>query len=228
MRTERIPTAEWFLAAVLTGCGTSNGSGLATTGTSSADASSGAGDSDSTSAEPVTCGAPGDEAATDQAIAALAGCEVYRGDLTLLADVSSLEPLTSLRVIEGQVFLGGTNSPLAGLAGLEELESVGKLSMNSHNLSSLEPLQSLQTVRGDFVFLSMFNLSDFRGLESLREIEGNFELTANPSLSSLDGLDGLQRVAGNFEATSYMTPLPRAAVQELVDRIEIGGDVNID
>jgi hypothetical protein len=205
------------------------GSGDTADATSSGGAdSSGVATTESTGAPPVTCGAPGDEASTDAEIAALEGCEVYLGSVTLLAGASSVAPLMSLRVLEGELFLGGTNSPLTTLEGLEQLEAVGDLTLNSHNLANLLPLRGLTEVNGDFTMLSMFNLVDLRGLESLRLVEGNLELLANPMLMSVDGLEGLEEVRGDFEATSYMTPLPRAAVQALVDRIQIGGMVNID
>jgi hypothetical protein len=74
----------------------------------------------------------------------------------------------------------------------------------------------------------MHNLTDLRGLEQLRLVGGNFELVGNPMLTSLDGLDGLEQVTGDFIAGSSNTPLPRAEVQALVDRIEVGGEVYID
>lgn len=195
--------------------------------TPGSDASSSA-SSDTTDGAPVICGQPGEIAATDSDIASLEGCTVYRGSVNLTSDATSVVPLSSLVVIEGELLVAGTDSPLQSLSGLENLEEVGKLTGNSHNISDLTSLSSLRAIHGKFTLLSMFNLVDVDGLQGVVAIDGDFVLLANPVLVDLDGFSSLATVGGDFEATSYMTSLPRAEAQALVDRIEVGGAVNID
>jgi hypothetical protein len=229
MRTS-LPAVCFALAAssqALGACGEAPDGSRQESSSTHADSSSSTAGS-STGVTPTICGAPGDEASTDDQIAALEGCDTYRGTLMMLSDVSTVAPLSALRVLEGELFLGGTDSPLTTLQGLEQLESVGALTFTAHNVQNLLPLAGLQEVKSNFSVSSMFNLVDLRGLDGLRSVGGNFLLFANTALISVDGLEGLETVGGDFEAGSYMTPLPRSEAQALVDRIEIGGAVNID
>mgnify|MGYP000173614111 CR=1 FL=1 len=145
----------------------------------------------------VVCGEPGDRAGSDESFAALAGCEVYRGSLSLDHPGPDLSPLASLRILEGALTTTGFNYELETLEGLEQLQSVGEFRFSNDGLRSMSGVRSLREVEG-FCYLSgLSSLADLDGLENLRSA-GGLEVSFNSMLVDIDGLSGLQRVEGDL------------------------------
>lgn len=145
----------------------------------------------------VICGEPGDRAGSDEAFAALAGCQVYRGSLSLDQPGPDLSPLASLRILEGALTTTGFNYELETLEGLEQLQSVGEFRFSNDGLRSMSGVSSLREVEGSFYLSGLSALSDLDGLENLQSA-GSFEVSFNSVLVDLDGLSGLQRVEGDL------------------------------
>jgi hypothetical protein len=139
--------------------------------------------------------------ATEQSeLEALAGCGEVSGDLWIARRPDlDLHPLSSLRIVRGNLILGlseDTVSTFDSLEGLEALEQVSSLQI--HGLTGdLTPLRSLSRVVldpsngwGDGGYIEIANcdgLTDLRGLENL--VEWNqLRLLGNDALESLDGL----------------------------------------
>ncbi len=145
----------------------------------------------------VVCGEPGDRAGNDESFAALAGCQVYRGSLSLDHPGPDLSPLASLRILEGALTTTGFNYELESLKGLEQLQSVGEFRFSNDGLRSMSGVLSLREVKGFFYLSGLSNLTDLDGLENLRST-GSFEVSFNIVLVDIDGLSGLQRVDGDL------------------------------
>jgi hypothetical protein len=107
---------------------------------------------------------------------ALRGCTAIDGDLVIFGgNISDLEPLSQLRLVDGELRF---TSYLGSLTGLEALESVDALTIQNSNMSTLEPLRGLRRID-----------------VSRRAGSGKLLLTNNPGLTSLDGLGSIQELA---------------------------------
>jgi hypothetical protein len=198
----------------------------------------------------LVCGEPGDLALTDEEVAALAGCQIFRGDLSVGRDVTDLSPLASLRVIEGRFGSQAYDLNLETLDGLDELEVVGEFSFHADGLRDLTGVRNLREVEGSFRFAGMANLTDLHGLQrlettgdlelifnrvlvsvdglsSLRQVDGDLLIAENPELRDLSCLGALERVTGDVGIGSN-PKLPAAHIERLVSRIEVGGEVHVD
>ncbi len=150
---------------------------------------------------PVICGEPGDRAGSDETVAALAGCEVYRGSLVLGRPVTDLAPLGSLRILDGSLSTPGFDYELETLEGLEQLQSVGELSFYHDGLRGLSGVPNLREVAGFFRLEGLPNLTDLDGLENLQST-GTFSVSFNPALIAIDGLSSLRHVDGDLYIAS--------------------------
>jgi hypothetical protein len=143
-------------------------------------------------------------ATTQEEIDALRGCRELAGSLTVrLAHDQpgslSLEPLASLEVVRGQLWIDG---PATSLVGLEALEEVGALQLTGLRVPNLLSLQALSRAQGDLT-LRVFDGGYGGGLvridrcEGLIDLQGLENLTTWSSLSveqteSLESLAGLR------------------------------------
>jgi hypothetical protein len=200
----------------------------------------------------VVCGTPEESAATDEAIAMLAGCEIYLGKIVIpYATDGALASLTSLRVIGGN-FAGSAGDPnLLNLEGLNQLEWAGSFKFSQSGLQDLSAMANLAGVDGVFQFFEMRKAVDCRGLEGLRAIGGTAAFVINDELASLDGLSGLEwiggdlKLEGNPKLTSlsglsslrqvdgdviiqFNAALPQAEIDALLSRIDVGGEITIE
>jgi hypothetical protein len=198
----------------------------------------------------VVCGKPEDRAENDESLAALAGCHVYRGSLSLSTAVADLSPLASLRTVEGSLSSPGYNSDLETLEGLEQLQSVGEFSFFGDGLASMSGVRNLFEVRGPFRLTRLRNLSDLDGLENLRST-GTLEVSFNGVLVDIDGLSGLQRVDGDLYidgnpeltrvdglmALEHVTgdlyirenpKVPMSQIDALLSRVTVDGEVYLE
>ena len=200
--------------------------------------------------EAVVCGESGDQAGNDDEVATLAGCQIYRGSLSLGRSVTSLSPLASLRILEGRLSTPGHNSDLETLDGLEQLQSVGELVFSRDGLRVMSGVPNLREVKGAFKLFGLTNLTDLDGLENL-EFTGRFEVSFNAALVDFDGLSGLQRVEGDLYidgnpeltgldglvALEHVTgdlyirenpKVPKSQIDALLSRVRIDGEVHVD
>ena len=198
----------------------------------------------------VVCGEPGDSAGTDGALAALAGCHIYRGSLSLGAAVTDLSPLASLRMVDGSVSSPGYNSDLETLEGLEQLQSVGEFSFFGDGLGGTSGVRNLREVKGAFRLTRLPNLTDLNGLENLRST-GTIEVSFNGVLVDIDGLSGLQRVDGDLyiDGNPELTGIgglmalervtgdlsirenpkvPTSEIDALLSRVAVDGEIHVD
>jgi hypothetical protein len=173
--------------------------------------------------EAVVCGEPDVFVWSDEEVANLGGCEIYRGSIGF-GQFTNRAPLASLRVIEGSIGAGGYDLTVENLDGLERLESVGEFRFLGDGLRDLSGVRNLQRVDGFLRLDSLPNLPSLKGLENLRVVGGMMSMGGNPMLESLDGLAGLERVEGDLHITGN-TLVPAAEVDALLARIEVGGKV---
>jgi hypothetical protein len=132
---------------------------------------------------------------------ALAGCEEVVGNLWIHAfEGVDLRPLSSLRIVRGDLAIGPNDSGLelvASLVGLEALEQVSRLSIHYVAATDLAPLSNLKRVEldplspwpegGSIEISGCPNLIDLTGLGGLERWDTLF-LDGNESLTSLNGL----------------------------------------
>jgi hypothetical protein len=145
-----------------------------------------------------------DVVATTQAeIEALRGCRELQGSLTVRLNYDepgslSLEPLESLEIVRGELWING---PVTTLEGLESLQQVGALQLNSLRVTDLAPLRALTRVQGDPTLRAFATGGDgsirFENCEGLIDLLGLENLTTWSRLSvessnTLESLDGLQ------------------------------------
>jgi len=199
----------------------------------------------------VVCGEPGDRVGTDESVAALAGCNIYRGDaISLSSAVTDLSPLASLRVIEGSLESPGFNADLETLEGLEQLQSVGEFTFSRDGLRRVSGVSNLYEVKGHFKLFSLANLTDLDGLENLQST-GTLDVMINPVLTNIDGLSGLQRVDGDLriEGNPELMELdglkrlervtgdlyiqgnpkvPSSEIDRLLERVAVDGEIHVD
>jgi hypothetical protein len=171
----------------------------------------------------VTCGQPGDIVSKDEEFAALEGCEIYRGTVISRHTVD-LTLLSSLRVIRGKLTAGGYNSGRETLDGLERLEIVGDFDFLGDGLRDLSAVGNLREVQQSVRLDSLNHLTDLRGLENLRVVGGRMSISYNHALTSIAALSSLERVGGDLVIQGN-PELPLAAIEELLERLEVGGEV---
>jgi len=198
----------------------------------------------------IVCGEPGENAASDEEISLLEGCEIYEGNIAAL-HITDLSPLASLRVLRGALSCNVSNYSLETLEGLEQLEWAGGFHVTNNGLQGLSAVESLTSVDAGFSVVGMPNFVDLGGVEKLRTVGGRLWVDSNPELTSLDGLSGLEWVGGELSIVAndklisldglsalqqvdgdvtirLNLQLPQADIEGFLSRIEIGGDVNID
>lgn len=128
-------------------------------------------------------------------VEALASLRLVEGDL-MLDDVRAL---TDLAALSGLTRVGGklelTDLPaLVDLQGLEALESLGSLRINGcEALATLRGLEDLVHVAGDLAFTRTPALVNLSALNRLSRVDGELALV-NTSLVTLEGLDALQHL----------------------------------
>jgi hypothetical protein len=132
---------------------------------------------------------------------ALAGCEEVVGNLWIHAFAGvDLRPLSSLRIVRGDLAIGPNDSGFElfeSLEGLEALEQVSRLSIYYLGATDLSPLSNLKRVEldpqspwdegGSIDIESCPNLVDLTGLGGLEQWTQLF-MQGNDSLESLNGL----------------------------------------
>jgi hypothetical protein len=132
---------------------------------------------------------------------ALAGCQEVVGNLWIHAfEGVDLRPLSSLRIVRGDLAVSPNDSGFVlvpSLEGLEALEQVSRLSIYNLAATDLAPLSNLKRVQldpqspwdegGSIDIQGCPNLVDLTGLGGLERWEQLF-LQGNESLASLDGL----------------------------------------
>jgi hypothetical protein len=141
-------------------------------------------------------------ATTQEQIEALRGCRELMGSLTVRLDNDapgslSLEPLASLEIVRGQLWING---PATSLSGLEALEEVGALELTGLRVPSLAPLQALTRVQGDPT-LRVFNGGIYGGTIRVSDCEGLTDLQGLENLTNWRGLsvedtDTIESLAG--------------------------------
>lgn len=145
----------------------------------------------------------GDIIASSQAdIDVLRGCPALPGSLRVVVPSYapgsiSLEPLSELQSVKGQLQISG---PIGSLAGLESLEAVGLLHLLDTDLTDLLPLRGLTRVDNpadwqvDGILIDDCDqLVDLRGLENLTSW-GSLQIIDSDGLVSLAGLQAPERV----------------------------------
>jgi len=199
----------------------------------------------------IVCGEPGDRAGTDESVAALGGCQIYRGDaISLSSAVTDLSPLASLRVIEGSLESPGFNHDLESLEGLGQLQSAGAFTFSRDGLRSMSGVPHLREVKGYFKLLNLPNLTDLDGLEnlqftgrldlmlnpvlididglsSLRRVDGDLYIDGNPELTGIDGLMALERVTGDLYIRGN-PKVPTSQIDAFLSRVTVDGEVHLD
>jgi hypothetical protein len=107
--------------------------------------------------------------------------------------------------IEGDVFIGFSNSDITNLNGLSGLTSTGGgiYLRGNDSLTSLAGLINLIYIGGtleigDFVSGGNESLTSLTGLEGLTSIGGGLHILGNESLTSLTGLEGLTSIGGEL------------------------------
>jgi hypothetical protein len=158
-------------------------------------------------------------ATTQEQIDALSGCRELRGSLTVRLAYDqpgslSLEPLASLEVVRGQLWIDG---PATSLVGLEALEEVGALQLTGLQVPNLASLAALSRAQGDPT-LRIFDGGTGGGLvridrcEGLIDLQGLENLTTWSSLS-VEQTDSLESLAGlrppRFIESVLLRSLPR-------------------
>jgi hypothetical protein len=200
----------------------------------------------------ITCGEPGEYVATAEALAAMEGCERFRGAVFVPhAFTGDLLVLTALRVIEEDFGSLSNNANLETLEGLNQLQWVGSFSFSQDALLDLSAMSNLVGVDDFFDISALPNLVDCHGLASLATIGGTVSFEANGELTSLDGLSGLEWIGGDLEIVDnakleslsglsnlrrvdgsvriqFNGALPADEIDSLLSRIEVGGDVILD
>ena len=199
---------------------------------------------------PVICGEPGDHAGNDETVAALAGCEVYRGSLVLGWPATDLSPLGSLRIIDGSLSTPGFGHELETLDGLEQLQSVGEFSFYHDGLRGMSGVPNLREVAGFFQLYGLPNLTDLDGLENLqstgtfnvffnpslvdidglsdlRHVDGDLYIDANPELTSIGGLMALEHVTGDLYIREN-PKVPTCQIDALLARVTVDGEVHLE
>jgi hypothetical protein len=175
----------------------------------------------------VTCGYPGQ--GIDYGAYLLAptglfdGCERFHGTIRLAhADAADLTLLSSLRVIDGDLLIGASES-LASLHGLERLERVGgDLLLGDAPSDGLVPLRSLREVGGVVDVFDSLAVPSLAGLESLEVIGVDLRINAHPVVTDLDGLRGLRLVRRN----ASIRQVPREAIDALLAHVIVEGRVS--
>lgn len=157
---------------------------------------------------------------------ALRGCTVIDGDLVIFGgSISDLEPLSQLRLVDGELRV---TSYLGSLAGLEALESVDALTIQNSNMSSLEPLRSLRRIdnngrvrTGMLQLTQNPGLTSLAGLGSIEELEG-VEISENLALTTLAGLNvPAQLSTVSIRSNPLLTDVVGLANLQLVETMEI-------
>jgi hypothetical protein len=200
-------------------------------------------------ADAVVCGEPDDSFGMDEEVVGLTGCHIFLGSLHLTAQVTDFSPLASLRVIGGQLGTGAFNRGLETLEGLQRLESVGALMFSNDGIRDLSGIRNLREVEGDLNLSWLENLDrldglerlqttgrviiqdnalvDLDGLSGLESVDGDLHILFNEELTSVEGLAKLKRVSGDLWIQGN-PKVPKAQIDALIERIEIGGTVRMD
>ena len=140
---------------------------------------------------------------------------------------------------------------LERLDGLEHLEEVGSLSLlQVPRLRRIDQTRKLTTVRGSLIISNLPSLENIEGFNSVTSVRENLVLEALPKLRRIDGLGGLRQVGHlqimRNDALEDLTglialkvvrgelrisdnpKLSAAAIQWLIDRIEVKGAVRVE
>jgi len=151
----------------------------------------------------------------------ISGCTTITGDLIISGSITSLEGLSNLTSVGGDLriihnvtltslnglsnitSLGGGmeisyNVSLTSLDGLSNINNVSEYLRISGNdeLRNLYGLAGLTSVGGLFFITFNRYLTNLDGLANLAIVTGPLTIYANDILASLDGLSGLSRVGG--------------------------------
>lgn len=165
-----------------------------------------------------------DNVNTDELVRSVQGCEILHGHIVLGRYITDLTPLSSLRVLDGDIVGGGYNSRPLTLEGLENLESMGDLHFLRDNIQSLSGIPNLKKIR--HLRLEGTPLRDLHGLENVETIE-SLRISQNENLTSIAALQSLKRVSSNVQLVRNPR-LPREEVDALLARVTVGGTVARD
>jgi hypothetical protein len=122
----------------------------------------------------------------DEYQAQFGGCKTITGDLYLgtlyddWSDITSLEPLTGIEKVEGNLYIWYNNG-IDDFSGLDSLTSIGgSFLMDGFKSTTLNGLHNLETIGGDLsmrnVFTNAFGVGKLGEMESLELIGGNIHI----------------------------------------------------
>lgn len=123
------------------------------------------------------------------------GCNRILGTLSINSeDVYNLDSLYSIRVIEGDLEVGGFNN----FHGLHNVDSIyGSLDLRP-GYGAVTSFDSLRYIGGS-LSLSYSNVPNIPGFPCLSTIDGNLEIYANQFLSDISGLSNLNLIKGELD-----------------------------
>jgi len=156
------------------------------------------------------------------------------GRMYIEGNVTSLEPLNSLVIIEGSLEINNTSN-LENLIGLENLKVTGINSLlgssfeirNNSSLVSLNGLNGLIEIGAHHLTISNNdNLINLQGLNNLKIITNSFDVRIgnNDNMVNLEGLEKLEKISGDLILDHFTKLNDLSALSNLY---YIGGRIRI-
>ncbi len=154
-------------------------------------------------------------------------CNIVEGDIEISGDdITNLDSLVVLTVIEGDLFVGYSTA-LTSLYGLHNVTSVGetiRIYMNSA-LTNLSGLDNIVTIGQNFRITNNDILTDISALSNLTTVGENLRIYMNSALTTLSGLDNVTSVGDNLRITNNVSLTSISALSNL---ISIAGELAVD
>ena len=154
-------------------------------------------------------------------------CSMVEGDIEISGDdITNLDSLVVLTVIDGDLFVGYTTM-LASLSGLNNVTSIGqtiRIYMNSA-LTSLSGLDNIVTIGQNLRITNNDVLANINALSSLTSVGENLRIYMNSELTSLSGLENLTTVGDNLRITNNSAITSLSALFQLTS---INGELVIE
>ncbi|WP_299222987.1 T9SS type A sorting domain-containing protein [uncultured Aquimarina sp.] len=158
----------------------------------------------------------------------LSGLISVGGDLKLsggFRELENLSGLSQLRTVGGSLSIESVGN-ISDLAGFDSLNSIGDfLSIrNNKDLVSLEGFLDFPSI-GNIQIIDNDNLISLKGFENLNNFDGVIFITNNDKLINLEGLSGLSNFGGSL---SIKDNDKLTSLAGLTSSVDIGGSLSLE
>lgn len=139
------------------------------------------------------------------------------GNITDLSALSTLLEINSSFSVPYGIKITG-NVALNSLEGLENLRVLnGNVAIGGNNLSNISQLSKIEVVEGDFFLSSEPLINSLEDLSNLKAVDGQLGISGLENLESLAGLENIEIVSGELYIVNNANLTDFCSLQKLID-----------